>query len=256
VEQQGEAANELSIKIKSDSEFNTFVDESKKLIYSTDFFNSLLFEAQLIKTKAMGLLLRNIVQNFLPDMQHFFAIYDKLKNLNLDLKHASARTLPNVLRNTAATEAVPTADYLKFMQLSELIDNTVPNPLTLGPDHSLLKDLHGSGQHLPAQLRQDPKLSVTPPIAVHILLTIINREMSDHSDGELSEDLEPCNTHWSQNAITFDTGELSTKAGDPTLKVRAFINGDSIMKITLVVMFVAEFGTTDVMQLGQSRTCG
>ena len=63
--------------------------------------------------------------------------------------------------------------------------------------------------------------------------------MSDLSDGELS-DQEPCKAHWSQNAITFDSSE-------PDMKVRGFINGDSIMKITLVVMFVAEFGTAKVM---------
>lgn len=59
--------------------------------------------------------------------------------------------------------------------------------------------------------------------------------MNDLSDGDLSDSEQP-NAHWSQNAITFDTCEKE-------IKVRGFINGDSIMKITLVVMFVAEFGT-------------
>jgi hypothetical protein len=59
--------------------------------------------------------------------------------------------------------------------------------------------------------------------------------MNDLSDVELSDDDQQHNRHWSQNAIGFDSVEDA--------KVRGFINGDSIMKITLVVTFVAEFGT-------------
>ena len=123
MEEQGDATNELRVQFASDSEFNTFVDEPKKLIYSTDFFKSLMFEAQLVKTKAMGILLRNIMQKFLPEMGNILAVYDKLRTLNLQLKFASANALPNILRNSAATEAVRTADYLKFMQLAEQLSN-------------------------------------------------------------------------------------------------------------------------------------
>ena len=123
MEEQGDATNELRVQFASDSEFNTFVDEPKKLIYITDFFKSLMFEAQLVKTKAMGILLRNIMQKFLPEMGNILAVYDKLRTLNLQLKFASANALPNILRNSAATEAVRTADYLKFMQLAEQLSN-------------------------------------------------------------------------------------------------------------------------------------
>jgi hypothetical protein len=61
--------------------------------------------------------------------------------------------------------------------------------------------------------------------------------MSDLSDVELSDDDQIHGRHWSQNAIGFDSTEDAN--------VRGFINGDSIMKITLVVTFVAEFGIID-----------
>lgn len=63
--------------------------------------------------------------------------------------------------------------------------------------------------------------------------------MNDFSEAE-SSDEENVNSHWSQNAITFDSVEKEQK-------VRGFINGDSIMKITLVVLFVAEFGSPWIM---------
>jgi hypothetical protein len=55
--------------------------------------------------------------------------------------------------------------------------------------------------------------------------------MNDLSDAKLSDDDQQQKRHWSQNAIGFDSVEDA--------KVRGFINDDSIMKITLVVTFVA-----------------
>jgi len=117
VEGEGDSTNELKVHIQSEAEFNSFVDEPKKLLYSTDLFKSLSFEAELVKTKAMGVLLRNVMKTFLPDLEQVFTLYDKLRYVNLDLKFASAATLPTKLRETAATTATRSGDCLKFVQL-------------------------------------------------------------------------------------------------------------------------------------------
>lgn len=117
VEGQGDSANELGIQLISDSEFNTFFNETHKKFYATDIMKSLYFEAQLVKTKGLGMLLRNILTKFFPDQESILNVYDKLRSLNLDLRFASSSTLPFVLREKGASEAVKSGDYLKFMQL-------------------------------------------------------------------------------------------------------------------------------------------
>lgn len=160
VEEQGSTTNELKIQIQSENEFSTMADEHKKLMYTTDVFKSLAFEAQLVKTPAMGMLLGNILKKLISDSDIGLKLYSKLRSFNIELKFASSNTLPSVVRDMAATEATRSADYLKLMQLSELISNNVRPSLILGAIHCIFEDFHGAGQHLPGALRRHHQLHV------------------------------------------------------------------------------------------------